>query len=244
MHNEVKQFDTISDKYASFVDGDPIRNYLHYPTVVELLGDIKGKYLLDVGCGDGLFDRKLTKEFGAKVWGYDKASDLIALAKNDESKYPLGITYSVDDPLTFHTGELFDECLSVMVLSYAPDANYLINFFDSTYKVLKEGGRFLSVIFNPSFKAFDCVIANRIFKIKDGKVEVNFLKPKTNEVKFTALLTQFSIEEYTDAARAAGFKKITWEKLYPTKEGVAILGEDFWRLCEQEQPYVVLITEK
>ncbi len=37
MDNEVKQFDSISDKYSSFVDIDPIRNFLHYPAVINLL---------------------------------------------------------------------------------------------------------------------------------------------------------------------------------------------------------------
>ncbi|MEI6553650.1 MAG: class I SAM-dependent methyltransferase, partial [bacterium] len=99
MDNEVKQFDLISDKYSSFVDIDPIRNFLHYPAVIDLLGGIDGKKILDIGCGDGVFDRKLAKEFGAKVVGYDKAPDLIKIAENLEKENPLGVEYFVDDPL-------------------------------------------------------------------------------------------------------------------------------------------------
>lgn len=246
MHDEVRQFDTISNKYASFVDEDPVRNFLHYPTVIKILGNVKGKKILDIGCGDGLFDRKLAKEYGAQVTGYDKASDLIALAKQEENKNPLGIVYSVDDPLSFNAVGMFEKSLSVMVLSYSPDAGYLVNFFHSAYRALEKGGRFISVIFNPEFKAFDKVVANRIFKQKNGKIEVNFLNSKStnSEVKFTALLNQFSTSEYTVAAQKAGFQKINWEKLYPISEGVKALGKEFWQSCGQEQPYAILITEK
>ncbi len=246
MNDEVKQFNSISNTYASFVDEDPVRNFLHYPTVTTILGDIQNKEILDIGCGDGLFDRKLAKEYGARMTGYDKADDLISLAKNEENKTSLGIAYSTDDPLTFTPRTLFDESISVMVLSYAPDTDYLVNFFNSAYKTLKNGGRFISVIFNPAFSAFDTIVANRIFKQKNGKIEVHFLDPRAlhEDAKFTALLTQFSSEDYAKAAEKSGFNKISWEKLYPTAGGIELLGKEFWQVCEEEQPYAVLVVEK
>lgn len=245
MDNEVKQFDSISDKYSSFVDIDPIRNFLHYPAVIELLGDVNDKNILDIGCGDGFFDRKLAKEFGAKVVGYDKAPDLIKIAEDLEKENSLGVEYFVDDPLSFSGSTVFYDSLSVMVLPYSPDKDYLVNFFNSAYQNMKVGGRFISIIFNPLFTAFDENIANRIFKLKDGKVEVNFMNPKKEgEVKFTALLNQYSEEDYEEAARKSGFQKISWNKLYPTKEGIKLCGSDFWRECEDKQPYAILVVEK
>ena len=245
MDNEVKQFDSISDKYSSFVDIDPIRNFLHYPAVINLLGNIDGKNILDIGCGDGFFDRKLAKEFGAIVVGYDKAPDLIKIAKDLEKENYLGVEYFVDDPLSFKGAKVFDDSLSVMVLPYSPDKDYLINFFTSAHQNMKEGGRFISVIFNPLFTAFDKNIANRIFKLKDGKVEVNFMNPKREgEIKFKALLNQYLVEDYEAVAKESGFQKISWSKLYPTKEGIELCGIDFWRECEDKQPYIVLVVEK
>lgn len=244
MEKEVKQFNEISDKYASFVDEDPIRNFLHYPTVIKLLGNMSGSLMLDIGCGDGLFDKKLA-ELGSRVFGYDKAADLISIANKGEAEKPTGNQYFVADPLSFESKERFDNAVSVMVLSYAPDSKYLVNFFNSAYKHLKDGRRFVSVIFNPNFTFFDEVVANRVFKkLPDNKIEVNFLNPKDKTLKFTAQLSQFTALKYENAAREAGFKNVSWENLYPNDLGLNALGKEFWKLCEEKQPYQVFIVEK
>jgi 2-polyprenyl-3-methyl-5-hydroxy-6-metoxy-1,4-benzoquinol methylase len=241
---QVEQFDSISGKYSAFVGLDPVRQFLHYPAIIQLLGDIRGKSVLDIGCGDGVFDRVLAKDCGAKVVGYDKATDLIAIAQKSEQENPLDVEYVVSDPVTFKSDVHFDESFSVMVLSYAPDVDYLLRFFKSAYDHLKSGGRFMSVIFNPEFKAFNTVLANRLFKQKAEEVEVNFLNPGTKEVQFTALLKQFTTEEYEAAAKKAGFRKVSWGQLFSTNQGKQTLGNDFWTLCEKEQPYAVVLAEK
>ncbi|MFZ2484482.1 MAG: methyltransferase domain-containing protein, partial [Minisyncoccia bacterium] len=48
--------------------------------VIELLDDIKGKKILDAGCGNGKVARKLASQ-GAIVWGVDKIADQIESAK-------------------------------------------------------------------------------------------------------------------------------------------------------------------
>ncbi len=245
MESEVKQFDKISEKYSSFVDEDPVRNFLHYPTVIKLLGNLSDSFVLDIGCGDGLFDRKLNQEFGTRVVGYDKASDLISIANKIEKEKPLGNEYFVADPLSFVSKNNFDNAVSVMVLPYSPDEKYLNNFFNSAYKHLKNKGKFISVVFNPNFKFFDEVVANRVFKkLPSNKVEVNFLNPIEKTVKFTAQLSQFTISDYEKSAKEAGFKNIFWENLYPNETGHVSLGKEFWKLCEEKQPYQIFITEK
>ena len=41
--------------------GVPVRRGLHYPAVELVLGDLRKKLILDVGCGDGLFPRLLAE---------------------------------------------------------------------------------------------------------------------------------------------------------------------------------------
>jgi len=40
------------------------------PTTLKMIGKIKGKKILDIGCGPGLYAKKL-KEMGAEVKGID-----------------------------------------------------------------------------------------------------------------------------------------------------------------------------
>lgn len=59
--NLAEQFNYGHQEYASFIESDPIRNFLHYPSVIKELGELEGKQVLDIGCGDGLFDRRIAK---------------------------------------------------------------------------------------------------------------------------------------------------------------------------------------
>ena len=245
MQNEVKQFNSISEKYSSFVDIDPVRNKLHYPNVINYLGNIKDKMILDIGCGDGLFDRRLVKETGANIVGYDKGDDLISIAKKEELNNPQGINYYVDDPITFKNELLFDYAVSIMVLCYAPSEEYLKYFFDSAYKSLKVNGQFVSVTFNPNFKSFNSIVANRIFKIIEGnKIEANFLNPETKIVNFTSELSQYSTKDYEESAKNSGFIEFEWKQLFPNKDENGHLGSNFWKSCIEFQPYSIFIAKK
>jgi len=198
---------------------------------------------LDVGCGDGLFDRILVQKTDAIVHGYDKAPNLISIAKELEKENPLNIEYSVSDPQTFSSDSKFDYAVSVMVLCYAPDKEYLGYFFNSTKKTLSDSGKFISVTFNPSFVDFGKQIGNRIFnKLANGEIEVSFLNPEDKSVMFKSHLNQFSKEVYEGKAREAGFKEVAWKDLTPSEDGISKLGKEFWGDIEKQQPYNVFIA--
>lgn len=55
------------------------------PTTLKLLGNVKGKMILDLGCGSGIYARILTEK-GAKVRGIDISSKLLEIAKKEAPK--------------------------------------------------------------------------------------------------------------------------------------------------------------
>ncbi len=235
-------FGKIKD-YAAFVQQDPFRNGLHYPAVVQELGDVK-KRILDVGCGDGRFPRILAAQ-GASVVGYDMAAEKIDEAKAVEHAHPLHIQYGVATPQTFSINEKFDAATSVLVLPYAPSVDELRSFFRSTCSQLVEGGKFVSIIFNPSFSAFGEDLGSRRFtKLNEHDVQVEFLDPESHATKFTSVLHPYSQEHYQQAAENEGFRSTQWKTLHATQEAIQTLGEKFWDKCHREQPYAVLITHK
>ena len=154
-----KQFNTISKDYSSFITTDPVRNYLHYPAVLDNIK--KDTSVLDIGCGDGRFLSMLASKPMGTLVGYDHARDLIKIADSVRCLW--------SDPLKFKSKLRFDYATSIMVLPYAPDVAYLGHFFISAYKHLKKGGKFISVIINPEFEFYKKQVANRIFE-KKGKV--------------------------------------------------------------------------
>ena len=45
------------------------------------LGDLRGRRVLDIGCGTGRLAAALAEEAGAKVWGIDESSEMVAVAR-------------------------------------------------------------------------------------------------------------------------------------------------------------------
>ncbi len=233
-----------SRDYAVFVRDDPMRNALHYPSVLQILGNVSGRLVLDLGCGDGRFDRLLA-ENGANVSAFDIVPAQITEAKQQEDERPLGIQYEVADATTYRADRLYHDAVSVLVLPYAADPDTLRSIFKTAYSALLESGRFISVVFNPEFSEFGTVIGNRQFHREElNKVRVEFLHPQTGATCFTSHLRQFSRKQYEKNAQAVGFGEITWINPEPTPESEEKLGERFWKTCKQENPYMILNVKR
>ena len=63
-----------------------------YPKLARLLGDMKGKHVLDLACGQGQFSRLLA-EAGASVIGIDLGKELLAIAEKKNKPYKFKIFY-------------------------------------------------------------------------------------------------------------------------------------------------------
>ena len=58
----MNQFNLVSAEYELITENDPVKNYVQYPEALRLLGDIEKKEILDIGCGNGIFDRIMVKQ--------------------------------------------------------------------------------------------------------------------------------------------------------------------------------------
>ena len=74
-------YERIGDKYHEN-RSRAIGDYTELPTVMSLVGDIKGKRVLDAGCGPGRHAKKLVDK-GAHVTGIDISPEMVNIA----SKY-------------------------------------------------------------------------------------------------------------------------------------------------------------
>lgn len=238
-----EQYDSISKEYAGLVEVDPSKKFVQYPSALRLLGDVSQKSVLDVGSGNGIFARELARK-GAIVTGYDISAEQVATAQKAEQSEPLKIEYSVSSPLEFSTDKKFDKAVSVLVLLYAPDKKYLEAFFSSTNKLLKNGGEFVSVTFNPRFQRFGEILYNRRFtKTETGKIKVEFFN-QNQATNFSAEFTDFTAEDYEQAAKDGGFEKSEWKNLQIEELGLQELGQDFWKGYEEDCPYIGFVVYK
>jgi ubiquinone/menaquinone biosynthesis C-methylase UbiE len=137
--------------FVEFVRGG--RNYYAYylngPALRRMVGDVDGKRVLDVGCGEGYFTRMFA-EAGASVVGVDLSEALIAAALEEEKRRPLGVKYLVADAADMSAlgSGSFDVAYCHMALDDIPDYEGAIG---EVSRVLVGGGRFVAVIQHPCF---------------------------------------------------------------------------------------------
>ena len=93
-----QSWDEAADAWDHFVESglDPLRSELHGPALLDACGDVQGRDVLDLGCGQGWFSRQLARR-GARVTGLDWSARLIAHGRRREQEAPLGIRYEVGD---------------------------------------------------------------------------------------------------------------------------------------------------
>ena len=106
--------------------------------MLNALGDVSGREVLDVGCGEGRFSRLLS-ELGAGVTGIDLTADFIEVARGLSKGAGRYLVGNAED-LAGLDDESFDLAVSYIVMV---DIFDYVSSINAAYRVLKPGGRFI-----------------------------------------------------------------------------------------------------
>jgi len=106
--------------------------------ILELVGDVRGRRVLDVGCGDGELALELAMR-GAIVTGIDASAAMIEAAKDRARRHNADITFQVAlaEHLPF-PAEQFDLVTAITILCFVDDAAPV---FREIARVLQSEGR-------------------------------------------------------------------------------------------------------
>lgn len=129
---------------------DKYRELLNNPAFIDLVGNVKGKKTLDLGCGEG-YNTRIFAKLGAKITGIDISQEMISQALKKEKRTPMGIDYKVSSfsDLSMFTNNSFDIVLSTMALMDSPDYDKAIK---EAHRVLKTHGKIFFSISHPCFQ--------------------------------------------------------------------------------------------
>jgi 2-polyprenyl-6-hydroxyphenyl methylase/3-demethylubiquinone-9 3-methyltransferase len=168
-YDEVDKFAVLAarwwDKNSEFKplhDINPLRlNYIKE----QCGGSLKGKRILDIGCGGGILSESLALE-GAEVVGIDLAEAGLEVAKLHLLESGLDIDYqfiSAED-LTKTESESFDVITCLEMLEHVPDPSLII---EACSKLVKSNGRvfFSTINRNPKSYFFAIVGAEYILNL-------------------------------------------------------------------------------
>lgn len=153
-HDEVQEQ---YDEAASQFEEGMARMALYHrhcqdPVILQAVGDVRGKSLLDLACGNGFYTRRFRAQYGADpVLGVDLSPMLIQQAEAEESREPLGITYQVGDATTLSLQRRFDVITAIHLLHYLQGESEIEAVLRTIHTLLGPGGRFVTMIANPEF---------------------------------------------------------------------------------------------
>lgn len=151
--DEPAQYDQIAEWYDGYIRESTLLQQVVAPSVMELAGRLDGQRICDVACGQGDLARRLATA-GAIVTGVDISRSMLAIARREESRSPLGVIYAEDDATGLIT--LADGAFNGAICNMAvTDIERIADLFASVYRIVEPGGWFVLSIPHPCFLAPD-----------------------------------------------------------------------------------------
>jgi 2-polyprenyl-3-methyl-5-hydroxy-6-metoxy-1,4-benzoquinol methylase len=233
------QFDTVVAAYEHSMEEMPFREHVEAWSFLNAVGDTTGRSVLDLGCGSGLYARRLRREGAARVVGMDESTAMVDYARRREERERLGVEYltaNAADPaaaaLPGIAGE-FDLVTAVYVLPYAPNREALEGFCATARRALRAvGGRFVTAVLNPDlsmdpqwYRRYGMLLGAHEPPREGGPWHMKaWVGQEVLDVDFF----RWSAAAHEQALRAAGFDRISWIRPEVSEQGRKEYGDEFW----------------
>lgn len=123
-------------EYTKLRSGKNYNNYLEQPAISKLLPDVKGKTILDIGCGYGYNCLTFAENGAKKVIGIDISNNMLEIAK-EQSSHPCVEYCRMDMSEISDLETNFDIVYSSLAFHYSDNFQKLI---EDIYTLLNKGG--------------------------------------------------------------------------------------------------------
>lgn len=237
----MSEYDSIAKDYSEIEELRPERKFFIDPSFLKAVGNVNGKKVLDLACGDGYMGRKLLFQNPKKIVGIDLSKEMIKLAKSKQENK--GIVFEEGDIINLGKKGEFHKAIAAFLLHYSKTREELFKMCKNVYKNLKNGGEFITINNNPSSPLIDKksygIRVEGKEPLKEGdSLKVSLFHDKTKLISFTNYYWKKETYEYS--LKKAGFKKIEWIKSKVTPDGIKKFGEKYWEYMINN-PYLVII---
>lgn len=143
-----EEWDLGADAYVQLPDVSNVK--VVHPAVLRHLGNVKGKTILDYGCGDGRFCRTLAED-GAAVIGTDISEPMMQIAERMSQGSNIRYEHMKGNSLDFLPDESVDAVNAILVFMMCSTQEEIAQSFKEIHRVLKKGGTFVNALTHPCF---------------------------------------------------------------------------------------------
>jgi len=151
MHNETRTYGEIADDIASHTAdlGGDVQRYIVAPAMLDMVGPVRGKNILELFCGAGYLSRRLAT-LGANVTAVDTSERLIEIAGeiNRRENHPIKYEVADSSDLSVIDDSAFDDIVCNMGLMMTRDLSGTVA---ELARLVKLGGRFVFSVLHPCF---------------------------------------------------------------------------------------------
>jgi ubiquinone/menaquinone biosynthesis C-methylase UbiE len=248
------QWQANAEAYSQLIDGKgtPHHREILNPCIERLMGDVRGRRILDAGCGEGYLTRVYAQK-GAEVIGVDFSPSLISEAKQRSQDFDInfleGNICQLDDLKT----NQFDIVLCNLVLL---NVDCLEKSLQEFHRVLCSRGFLVFSVVHPAFNGYgpgqwklgekDPATGRRkghYFKVDNYHTEKEFQlrwKSRTGE-GFPQKFSFFhrTIGTYVNAVIDSGFQLVAFEEPLPSSDALFFDRErrvPFFLVIKAEKP--------
>jgi ubiquinone/menaquinone biosynthesis C-methylase UbiE len=226
-------YDRIAEQYQR-AKLHPWRTHIERYTLLRLAGDVAGKTVIDLACGEGYYTRALRRQGAARVVGVDLSHAMIGLAVAEEARRPLGVEYRVGDVRSLRVPGEFDLAFAAYLLNYARTAEELAQMCRAVARALRPGGRFVTANSNPKepTAAFPAGRAYGFSRRVEGElvegapIVWEFFLPEGSSFEVTNYY--LSVGTMEEAFHAAGLREVRWHAPEVSPEGLRAFGQGYW----------------
>jgi ubiquinone/menaquinone biosynthesis C-methylase UbiE len=153
----IKNYWEENSKY--YQEDSDIKIGIHYgpgapfESKLKLLGNLRGKKVLEIGCGGAQCGISMAKQ-GAIVTGIDQSEEQLKFAKNlaEKNKVKIKFVQGSFQDLKKLKSNTYDIAFSAFAFQYSPS---LLKLFKQIYRILKKGGIFVYSLDHPFFKVIN-----------------------------------------------------------------------------------------
>jgi SAM-dependent methyltransferase len=238
------QYDGIAEQYRRSRES-PLRADIEGFKFLGLVGDVRGKNILDLACGEGFYTRRF-KELGAsRVVGVDISPAMIALAEEQERNKPLGLEYVCADVRQLADLGEFDLVVAAYLLHYAKTDEEMGQMSRNIVRHLPAGSRFVTLNENPDqpadrYAGYEQYGFNKAAQQprQEGSEITYWMVAGRELFKFHAYF--FSRATYERVLCEAGFSELIWHPLVLDQAGIQAHGQDYWREYLENPPVIGL----